>query len=393
MGLDEAVTFMDEKREHFKEGLFVNDDITESINFTESPAVNKCLTGCAMCKDEALRLGGTVFGKVFDNERKGSGKDEEEGVRRGTEQATTTTATIADSKDDYNGNSSSSAITTSGTDTDEATQEDGLSGSDEDGSGDDGCVDGDDDVICVDASFGGEERDTTEAVDEPYSNNLEYLKDQFTIIENKILYKVYLNKSKDNDSFDTNKISPKLLMRECAAKVRIVSACVAKRLARTAEAEGAEQPRLEVLARDHGLDQFEKSVLLLLVGMMISDEVRRAWEAENKSYMKKSFTVGSIFDYLCRSLQERIESRKYFYCGARLIRGNMVQVYASLKGSVTMVGSDLDECNIEIDRRLFDYMYDTHTRIHSHTLTHDTFTHAHIHSFTFIHRLHTHFFL
>ena len=65
----------------------------------------------------------------------------------------------------------------------------------------------------------------------------------------------------------------------------------------------------------------------------------------------------------------------------------MVQVYASLKGSVTMVGSDLDECNIEIDRRLFDYMYDTHTRIHSHTLTHDTFTldtfiHTHIHSHT-----------
>lgn len=85
MGMDEAVNFVNDKRDHFKEGLFVTDDIVNSIEFTESPAVKKCLMGCEMSKNEILKLGGTVFGKVLEEEEKwkeerdnGSEKEEKE---------------------------------------------------------------------------------------------------------------------------------------------------------------------------------------------------------------------------------------------------------------------------------------------------------------------------
>lgn len=357
--MDEVITFMDDSRDHFKEGLFDVDEFSFAIKFTRSSNVNKCLTGCDMSKSEILKLGGTVFGKVLSEEDGGitvnetedkkecAKKEEEEEKNKEVEEEKDANKVCSDALS----MSQLDELIKLGDDDD-----------DENLDYDSGILEGVNDPtsttdeISLELSFGGEERDPTEAINEPYNSNLEYLKDQFTIIENKILYKVYLNKSKKMDSFESNKVNPKLLMRECAAKVRATSACVSKRLAKTLETEGIEQPRLEELAKLHNLDAFEKSVLLLLVGMMISEDVRRAWSIENRSYIQKNFTLGSVFKYLCGSLQNVIESRKYFYCNSKLVRENMVQISASSLASVSIIGSDLDECNIEIDRRLFDYM-------------------------------------
>lgn len=359
--MDEVITFMDDSREHFKEGLFDVDEFSFAIKFTRSSNVNKCLTGCDMSKSEILKLGGTVFGKVLSEEEGEitvtGMEDKKECAKKGEDEEEADKEEVEEGKDANK--VCSDALSMS--------QLDKLigSGNDDDDENldyDSEILDGVNDLtsatdeISLELSFGGEERDPTEAINEPYSSNLEYLKDQFTIIENKILYKVYLNKSKKMDSFESNKVNPKLVMRECAAKVRATSACVSKRLAKTLETEGIEQPRLEELAKLHNLDAFEKSVLLLLVGLMISEDVRRAWSIENRSYIQKNFTLGSVFKYLCGSLQNVIESRKYFYCNSKLVRENMVQIDASSMASVSIIGSDLDECNIEIDRRLFDYM-------------------------------------
>ncbi len=389
MGMDEAVNFINDKRDHFKEGLFVTDDIVNSIEFTESPAVKKCLVGCEMSKNEILKLGGTVFGKVLEEEEKWKegrdkgneedkednndtiddenneeSKENEEEKKKTKKKKKKTKITLDKDVSDIISDvlSSSKLEELINLDDDDDDEDDENFGEEEEIDDDEilGELEElskkDESELKLDMSFGNEERDPTESINEPYRSNLEYLKDQFVIIENKILYKVYLNKSKNSDSLDNNKVSPKLMMRECAAKVRATSACVSKRLAKTLETEGVEQPRLEELAKLHNLDSFEKSVLLLLVGMMISEDVRRAWEIENRTYVQKFFTVGSVFSYLCGNLQDKIESRKYFYCSSTLIRDNMVQVSASTRGSVSTIGSDLDECNIEIDRRLFDYM-------------------------------------
>lgn len=383
--MDEAVNFVNDKRDHFKEGLFVTDDIVNSIEFTESPAVKKCLMGCEMSKNEILKLGGTVFGKVLEEEEKwkeerDNGSEKEEKEDNNNENDDNESKEIEEEKKKKKKKKGKATFDKDVSDIisdvlSSSTLEELMGGSEDDDTETDdnfGEEEIDDDEILdeleelskkdenelkLDMSFGNEERDPTESINEPYRSNLEYLKDQFVIIENKILYKVYLNKSKNSDSLDNNKVSPKLMMRECAAKVRATSACVSKRLAKTLETEGIEQPRLEELAKLHNLDSFEKSVLLLLVGMMISEDVRRAWEIENRSYVQKFFSVGSVFSYLCGNLQDKIESRKYFYCSSTLIRDNMVQVSASSRGSVSAIGSDLEECSIEIDRRLFDYMY------------------------------------
>jgi hypothetical protein len=84
-------------------------------------------------------------------------------------------------------------------------------------------------------------------------------------------------------------------------------------------------PRLERLALLRGLDEFEKRVICLIIGGIISTDIRKA--GHSSSYLSgmsrigdMTFDVGTILMILCDNLSEQIKSRSYFYKSGKLIR-------------------------------------------------------------------------
>jgi SpoVK/Ycf46/Vps4 family AAA+-type ATPase len=103
--------------------------------------------------------------------------------------------------------------------------------------------------------------------------------------------------------------------------------------------------RLEQLAEALKLCPFEKHCLITLVDNIILPSSPAAPTA----HLSKT-TVGGLIQSLCSTLEEKMMSRKYFYKGSTLVA----------EGILTMSGSDfmtdLTQCGVKLDRRLFDYI-------------------------------------
>jgi hypothetical protein len=100
--------------------------------------------------------------------------------------------------------------------------------------------------------------------------------------------------------------------------------------------------RLEKLSKIRNLCSFEKWVLIYLVGCIISEDLKQ-------KYYSKDSTIGFLLWILCDSLKERINHRSYFYKNSILVSDGMIRLS-------TKISYDLNETEVDIDRRMLDYI-------------------------------------
>ena len=92
-------------------------------------------------------------------------------------------------------------------------------------------------------------------------------------------------------------------------------------------AAGSWIPRLERMVESRKLRDFEKNILLALLGSVIQPSKFRDFEKQIKGMSSK---VGSLIQLFCpTSLEEQIAHRKYFYKSGSLVHEGMVVVHSS----------------------------------------------------------------
>jgi SpoVK/Ycf46/Vps4 family AAA+-type ATPase len=181
-----------------------------------------------------------------------------------------------------------------------------------------------------------------------YQTDVEYLDDRFQWIATRIkIRNMEMEKDDEAESnYRNRERSYDAILRELCAKERMLIRKCEKRLAITFQ-ENSFVPRLERLSRLRNLDSFEQLILICLIGAIISHDVNIALSSSFKR--ARDFTVGHILWVLCENLQLRITNRSYFYKKANLVRDGMISMGDKLHG-------DLYECNVDIDRRMLDYI-------------------------------------
>lgn len=166
--------------------------------------------------------------------------------------------------------------------------------------------------------------------DGPYTNSLSLLSDYFLMVAEHIkLSREQLKRDmeevtndEDKPSWDREKSGNKANLREFEAKLRLVKNKIARRLELTSE-EGLPAPRLEVLCRVLGLDEFEKKVLVMLVGHTVSPIMKELVDKWGKSSAydsgKGEVTVKTVLYAFCPTFREQVSKRSYFYKSSRMV--------------------------------------------------------------------------
>eukprot|EP01060_Flectonema_neradi_P030007 TRINITY_DN4270_c0_g1_i4.p1 TRINITY_DN4270_c0_g1~~TRINITY_DN4270_c0_g1_i4.p1 ORF type:complete len:964 (+),score=170.94 TRINITY_DN4270_c0_g1_i4:493-3384(+) len=186
----------------------------------------------------------------------------------------------------------------------------------------------------------------------PYTHDLQYLDDVFKLLATTIRLRTTESDLKDDDPemLVTPKSKQEAQLRELKGRERMLKLRIEKRMMKT-KAAGGQLPRMEALQRKRGFSNFEKMVLLLLVGNIMSHDVLIA--ANGKYVMRgdtqRDCTVGYLLYVLCDSLEERVQRRSVFYKAAPLLKDGLLTVTSKSYGA-----SDLMECTVDIDRRMVD---------------------------------------
>ena len=167
----------------------------------------------------------------------------------------------------------------------------------------------------------------------PYTSDMDYLEDH-------LAWFVALSKTQKLESrFSSD--SPDEAKKRAQAKVReqIIRGKIMIRLAAT-NASGGFEPRAEALARSHGLEPFEKHLLLLLSLRSGSVDI-----SEIFSYTTIKKMINLFFD----TIEQQILARRYFYRDARLVANGFITVRGEHR-------SEFLDQGIEIDCRMADYL-------------------------------------
>jgi SpoVK/Ycf46/Vps4 family AAA+-type ATPase len=177
---------------------------------------------------------------------------------------------------------------------------------------------------------------------EPYTNDLQYLDDYFRLITT--LLKLKKLKTDGESYRSMSEPSKDAEGRELGALERMQRGICERRLEMT-RAGGGWLPRLERLVDTRGLVPFEKLVLITLVGAHISADIMQ----ELGGRYRLGLHVADLIQLLLDGLQEQISHRRYFYRSGTLVKEGMVSID-------TDITNELESCNIDIDRRMLDYI-------------------------------------
>eukprot|EP00485_Elphidium_margaritaceum_P014580 CAMPEP_0202732188 /NCGR_PEP_ID=MMETSP1385-20130828/187527_1 /ASSEMBLY_ACC=CAM_ASM_000861 /TAXON_ID=933848 /ORGANISM="Elphidium margaritaceum" /LENGTH=1162 /DNA_ID=CAMNT_0049398495 /DNA_START=24 /DNA_END=3510 /DNA_ORIENTATION=- len=181
----------------------------------------------------------------------------------------------------------------------------------------------------------------------PYRDDLDYLKDHFKVIE--MRYKAFMSNLEEQDSFKfTTTKSQKTTLRELRSQESSAYKKCQARLEMTKQ-QKKWLPRLERLVIKRNLEEFEKWVILTLVGCIISVDIIKA--AGLQTRYRDAMTVGEMLGANCQDLRDQIEHRRYFYKTATLVKEDIIKVHESR----LLHNSDLMHSCLEIDRRMVDY--------------------------------------
>lgn len=329
MSAREFLRFTSKERAHVKQGIVeIDDGFTKDFSeaaYKMPHEVMLALSGATLSTDEFLRVDNTALAEVLLEEKTLSiaSGDEGEGV---------TTKTDEDANELPDDEEIAKAI--------------------------------EDEMAALGLSMnnaeeeGQEEETTTNDVEssldclDPYKDDLEYLSDAFAVVLSRI--KLYAS-SMEDEALSLNNRSAKAIQRELDAKSRHATSRWERRTQLTLRDGVGWLPRLERLAKKLDLNAFEKRVVLALAGVVISQDIRK--EA-NKARFSAGVDVGTVLGILCEGLREQIHSRRYFYRNAKLIREGIVRVQDRRFGKC-----DLNDCSIELDRRMLDYIVGLDTEL------------------------------
>eukprot|EP01063_Lacrimia_lanifica_P032790 TRINITY_DN5665_c0_g1_i1.p1 TRINITY_DN5665_c0_g1~~TRINITY_DN5665_c0_g1_i1.p1 ORF type:complete len:1094 (+),score=429.98 TRINITY_DN5665_c0_g1_i1:90-3371(+) len=189
----------------------------------------------------------------------------------------------------------------------------------------------------------------------PYKDDLDYLDDVFKLLATQIRIRTTESDMKDEDpdamQFTAPKSKQESQLRELKGRERMLKLRIERRMVKTRASPDHALPMMEALQQKRKFTNFEKMVLLLLVGNIMSHDILIA--ANGKYVMRgdaqRECTVGFVLYVLCESLEERVVRRKVFYKSANLLKDGLLTVTSKTYGA-----SDLMECTVDIDRRMVD---------------------------------------
>jgi hypothetical protein len=139
-------------------------------------------------------------------------------------------------------------------------------------------------------------------------------------------------------------------LRKLRQKEKILRNKITQRLALTKE-KGGWFPRFERLASTLALSPFERLCIIHVIGNVISPPLQGLDNPYASSGGPKTKCyVSLLLQSFCSSLEEQMKCRKYFYKNSTLVQEGIF----SIMGLDFM--SDLTECEVEIDRRMLDFV-------------------------------------
>ncbi|KAJ5071028.1 atpase [Anaeramoeba ignava] len=195
----------------------------------------------------------------------------------------------------------------------------------------------------------GDKMENTEMVDKeensadlkPYKTDLEYLEDYFE----KFTVLIRISNERQNEMQSRiygGYAQSEVILRQLIAKERVLGKKCERRLELTKK-EGEWLPRIERLSEARRLNEFEKEVVLFLVGSNISQSMQNAGAVRDLS-------VARLIRFFCRTLHEEMEKRKFFYKTGTLIRDGIVRVLGA------GFHNNLDDLYLTVDRRMLDFV-------------------------------------
>lgn len=218
----------------------------------------------------------------------------------------------------------------------------------------------------------------------PYKNELTYLEDQITLMRKESsLAKLKLSledrKLDEDDFMDSQGIDESDVyyhgydMMPKRERQRMIGRTPAERLDEEKKAERLERNvkqlrekirikiaaskresgrdfRLEQLCSALNLEKFEKYCLLEMLKSVIAPGILVNVNVGNGVKVSRSTQVGILIENFCSTLEEKMEARRFFYKSGTLIREGILTI--SQQDFMT----DLTNCVVELDRRLFDYL-------------------------------------
>ena len=189
-----------------------------------------------------------------------------------------------------------------------------------------------------------------------YTTDLEYMQDNLEYIT--ALIKVQQASSEESNIIHQKK-SAEVATREHQAKARALRSKVERRLQVTLHTDKF-IPKLERLAETHGLCSFEKEVLLILCGAVVSPKFQQTVNdlIGVKSYFMSRLSIGMIISILCNDVSKQIEARVHFYKSGKLVKNGFVRVMDNIFRK-----SNILDCEVLIDRQMLDYIVGLDTEI------------------------------
>ncbi len=189
----------------------------------------------------------------------------------------------------------------------------------------------------------------------PYEKDVDYLDDHFQWIATLLKIKNLEMDKKDVEEEvprygSSNEKGHDTKLRELRAKERMLQAKCEKRLELTLNGD-LFTPRLEKLSQIRKFDCYEKKIVLLLMGCVVCHDIIAVFNSGfsiRRSSIKGEISVGFILFLFSDTLEDRLNSRRYFYKKAPLIRDGIITLSDHLD-------SDLMNCSVDIDRRMLDY--------------------------------------
>ena len=371
--------FLSPRRLHMKENLIELSEDEFGGDFSQVSLrlpreVLLVLSGCDVTSEDLLKLEGTTILDVLPASGTSSG-------------GTDATSTYSNSDQEFDEESKKTVNSLEKTEEEETLKALGDMDEDalfdmlqDDGNNND---DNDDQLSSVVTSSGSSKSSVASnaaepTLNSPYENDLEYLDDIFKEISFKIKKYMLNLESEGNDSYNImTRKSPEAIGREYDAKERKARLRWEKRTAVTLRrGRGKEKekeqfiPKAERLAELLSLTTMEKYIVLSLVGVVISQEMKRAMSGSSGGRassvaMGGNIDIGTLIGVHCTTLSEQIHARRWFYKKSSLVKTGIIHVHERNRygGGVAGFGGDLTACTVSVDRRMLDWILGLETEI------------------------------
>jgi hypothetical protein len=192
-----------------------------------------------------------------------------------------------------------------------------------------------------------------------YTNELEYLQQFFEIVMHKVVYsRQRVQQERRNASLADNApawrrnpadtSSKQFSVGEISAKIRMGRRRMQVSLELTRKA-GTFYPRLELLAQQLQLDDFQKFVLVYLAGTMVSPIFKACVHGEDTYGDNSTTKVGDLLVAYFESFSDQVSKRTYFYRSSTLLRKGLIKFRDVYRNP-----NDLTDTEVKLDRRVLD---------------------------------------